>query len=115
MLEGKYTLDTKFDENDHRSHRPRAWLVEGLQKIEKVQPICRERGVSVGQLALMWLWAHPSIVSALPNVYSDEQLEEFAAASGQPPLTETELETIDALYRRNFDVQPYVETAAVSS
>src|SRR6266581_894011 len=38
MLEGKYTLDTKFDESDHRSHRPRAWLVEGVQKIDRLKP-----------------------------------------------------------------------------
>ena len=26
MLEGKYTADTVFPENDHRRHRPRSWL-----------------------------------------------------------------------------------------
>src|SRR5438132_2054677 len=62
MLEGKYTLDTKFDESDHRSHRPRAWLVEGLQKIDRLEPLCRKRGISIGQLALLWLYAHKSIV-----------------------------------------------------
>ena len=45
MLEGQYTLETKFDESDHRSHRPRAWLVEGLQKVDRLIPLCRERGV----------------------------------------------------------------------
>ena len=28
MLEGKYTEDTVFPENDHRRHRPRSWLIE---------------------------------------------------------------------------------------
>ncbi|MBV8151966.1 MAG: aldo/keto reductase, partial [Candidatus Eremiobacteraeota bacterium] len=27
MLEGKYTLETTFPAKDHRSHRPRSWLV----------------------------------------------------------------------------------------
>ena len=36
MLEGKYTKDTVFDENDHRRHRKQEWLVEGLQKIERL-------------------------------------------------------------------------------
>ena len=115
MLEGKYTLDTKFDENDHRSHRPRAWLVEGIQKIEKLEPMCRERGITVGQLALLWLWAHPSTLSALPNFYGEEQLEEFSQASGMPPLTEAELESIDALYRENFNVTPYQESLTATS
>ncbi|HEV7239111.1 MAG TPA: aldo/keto reductase [Thermoanaerobaculia bacterium] len=109
MLEGKYTLDTKFDENDHRSHRPRAWLVEGLQKVDRLTPLCRERGVSLGQLALLWLYAHPSIVSALPNIYEEAQLEEFAEASNHAPLNDEEMEKIHQMYERNFDITPYVE------
>src|SRR5205807_242065 len=61
MLEGKYTIDTKFDESDHRSHRPRAWLVEGLQKVDRLEVMRRQRGVTIGQLALLWLYAHPCI------------------------------------------------------
>lgn len=109
MLEGKYTLDTKFDENDHRSHRPRAWLVEGIQKVDRLKPLCEARGVTMGQLALLWLYAHPSIVSALPNIYGEEQLEEFTAASEHAPLTDDEMERIHQMYERDFDVVPYVE------
>lgn len=112
MLEGKYTIDTKFDENDHRSHRPRAWLVEGIQKIERLKPLCEARGVTVGQLALLWLYAHPSIVSALPNIYGETQLDEFAAASEHEPLTGAEMEQIHAMYVKNFEITPYVEEAA---
>jgi aryl-alcohol dehydrogenase-like predicted oxidoreductase len=114
MLEGKYTLETKFDENDHRSHRPRAWLVEGIQKVDKLRPLCETRGVTVGQLALLWLYAHPTIVSALPNIYDETQLEEFAAASEHAPLNDAEMEQIHELYERGFDVTPYVEEAAAA-
>ena len=112
MLEGKYTLETKFDENDHRSHRPRSWMVEGLQKVERLLPMCAERGVTLGQLALLWLYAHPSIVSALPNIYDEAQIEEFADASQHAPLTDAEMERIHAMYVQNFDIRPYVEEAA---
>jgi aryl-alcohol dehydrogenase-like predicted oxidoreductase len=112
MLEGKYTLETKFDESDHRSHRPRAWLVEGLQKVERLDPLCRERGVTITQLALLWLYAHRAILSALPNIYDEEQLREFVAASDHPPLTDAEMERVHELYVRNFDITPYVEHAA---
>src|SRR5881628_888302 len=81
MLEGKYTLDTRFDESDHRSHRPRSWLVEGLQKVDRLEPLRAARGVTIVQFALLWLYAHRSIVSALPNIYGEEQLREFVAAS----------------------------------
>jgi aryl-alcohol dehydrogenase-like predicted oxidoreductase len=114
MLEGKYTIDTTFDESDHRSHRPRAWLVEGLQKVDRLKSLCDQRGVSIGQLALLWLYAHPSIVSALPNIYDVAQIEEFAAASEHEPLLDAEMEQVHQLYERNFDITPYeAETAAV--
>ncbi len=109
MLEGKYTIDTKFDESDHRSHRPRAWLVEGIQKVERLEPLCEARGVTMSQLALLWLYAHPSVLSALPNIYDEAQLTEFAEASKQPILTDEEMEQIHDLYTRNFDITPYVE------
>jgi aryl-alcohol dehydrogenase-like predicted oxidoreductase len=111
MLEGKYTLETKFDESDHRSHRPRAWLVEGLQKVERLELLRRECDVTIGQLALLWLYAHPSIISALPNIYDRAQLVEFAAASDHPLLTDAEMERVHNLYMRNFDIKPYVEEA----
>jgi aryl-alcohol dehydrogenase-like predicted oxidoreductase len=112
MLEGKYTLETRFDESDHRSHRPRAWLVDGVQKVEKLRPICERLGVTVGQLALLWLYSQPAILSALPNIYGEEQIEEFSAASVEPLLQESDMELIDSLYRRNFDITPYVEETA---
>jgi aryl-alcohol dehydrogenase-like predicted oxidoreductase len=112
MLEGKYTLETKFDAEDHRSHRPRSWMVEGLQKVDRLMPLCKERDVTLGQLALLWLYAHPSILSALPNIYDESQIEEFAAASEHAPLSDEEMERIHAMYVRNFDVVPYVEEAA---
>jgi aryl-alcohol dehydrogenase-like predicted oxidoreductase len=115
MLEGKYTIDTKFDESDHRSHRPRAWLVEGVQKIERLKPFCEERGVTIGELALLWLYAHKSVLSALPNIYNEEQVDEFANASDHPPLHDEEMERIHELYVRGFDVQPYVEEVPVSA
>ncbi|HVR43085.1 MAG TPA: aldo/keto reductase [Thermoanaerobaculia bacterium] len=114
MLEGKYTLDTKFDESDHRSHRPRAWLVEGLQKVERLEPLRRELGTTIGQLALVWLWTHPAILSALPNIYGEEQIDEFAAASELPPLTSGEMEQVHELYVRGFDVTPWVESGVGS-
>jgi aryl-alcohol dehydrogenase-like predicted oxidoreductase len=114
MLEGKYTIDTKFDESDHRSHRPRSWMVEGLQKVERLEALRRERGVTIGELALLWLYAHPSVLSALPNIYDEQQLAEFIAASEHAPLTGAEMESVHEMYERNFDVTPYVEEAVTA-
>ena len=42
------------------------------------------REMTLGQAALKWLLAEPRVVTTLPNIYDDEQLAEFAAASDQP-------------------------------
>ena len=113
MLEGKYTAETTFDADDHRSHRPKSWLIEGLQKVDRLKPLCEVRGVTIGQLALLWLYAHPAVLSALPNIYNEEQLEEFAAASAHAPLSDAEMEQVHQMYTRNFDITPYVEAVTV--
>ena len=109
MLEGQYTKDTKFSENDHRSHRPKSWLFEGLQKIECLKFLTEETGKTLGQAALKFILAEPSIVTVLPNIYNEEQLREFATAADTADLTPEELRQIEELYRNNFYVTPYEE------
>jgi len=106
MLEGNYTADTTFPASDHRSHRPRSWLLEGLQKIERLRFLHEGRGMTLGQAALKWVLAEPSVTSAQPNIYSVEQLEEFAAAPDMPDLTAEDLVQVAELYARNYDVTP---------
>jgi len=102
MLEGQYTEDTVFPENDHRRHRPRSWLVNGLKKIRTLDFLTTD--MSLGQAALKWVLADPTVLSALPNVYGDEQLAEFALASDKPDLTPAQLARVTALSRVNFGV-----------
>jgi aryl-alcohol dehydrogenase-like predicted oxidoreductase len=102
MLEGKYTADTVFPENDHRRHRPRSWLVNGVEKVKTLEFLTRQ--MTLGQAALKWLLAEPLVVTTLPNIYDDEQLAEFAAAASLPELTANDMERIEALDRENFGV-----------
>jgi len=110
LLEGKFTEDTTFPATDHRSHRPREWLIDGLKKLERLHFLHEDTGRTIGQAALQWLLATPDIVSTLPNIYDAEQLEEFAAASDTPPLSEDELARIAGLYDHGF----YLEEAAAA-
>jgi aryl-alcohol dehydrogenase-like predicted oxidoreductase len=102
MLEGKYTEDTVFPANDHRKHRPRSWLINGIQKIRTLDFLSRD--MTLGQAALKWLLAEPLVVTTLPNIYDDEQLAEFAASSDLRDLTAAELEKVGALNETNFGV-----------
>ena len=103
MLEGKYTEETVFPENDHRRHRPRSWLVNGVQKVRTIDFLTTQ--MTLGQAALKWLLAEPRVVTTLPNVYDDEQLFEFADASDKPDLTEAQMARVAELAERNFGVE----------
>ena len=102
MLEGKYTVDTVFPENDHRRHRPRSWLVNGVKKVDTLDFLTKE--MTLGQAALKWLLAEPRVVTTLPNIYDEEQLAEFAAASEKADLSDADLARITELYDNNFGV-----------
>jgi aryl-alcohol dehydrogenase-like predicted oxidoreductase len=102
MLEGKYTKDTTFAKNDHRRHRPKEWLLEGLQKVEQLAFLTESGERTLGQAALKFILSSPEVASTLPNIYDEEQLEEFAAAPETPDLTQEELARIEALYESNF-------------
>ena len=112
LLEGKFTEDTTFPATDHRSHRPREWLIDGLKKLERLRFLHEGAGRTIGQAALQWLIATPDIASTLPNIYDAEQLEEFAAASDTPTLDEDELSHIAGLYEHNFGLQTGLEETA---
>ena len=104
MLEGKYTAETVFPPNDHRNHRPRSWLLNGVKKIDTLRFLeSSER--TLGQAALQWLLADERVASTLPNIYNEEQLVEFAKAPMTPALTADELRKIDELYSENFGVE----------
>jgi aryl-alcohol dehydrogenase-like predicted oxidoreductase len=103
MLEGKYTKDTTFPPTDHRSHRPKSWLINGLKKIETLQFLVGPDR-TLGQAALQWLLADPRVASCLPNIYEEAQLREFAAASESPALTKDELARVAALAATNFGI-----------
>ena len=104
MLEGKYTKDTTFPATDHRSHRPKSWLINGLKKIEKLQFLIGPDR-TLGQAALQWLLADPRIASCLPNIYDEAQLKEFATAPETPALTKDDLARIVELARGNFGIE----------
>jgi aryl-alcohol dehydrogenase-like predicted oxidoreductase len=105
MLEGKYTKDTTFPPTDHRSHRPKSWLINGLKKVETLQFLVGPDR-TLGQAALQWLLADHRVACCLPNIYEEAQLREFAEASESPALTKDELARIAELYKDNFGVGP---------
>jgi aryl-alcohol dehydrogenase-like predicted oxidoreductase len=105
MLEGHYDENTTFAKNDHRRHRPKEWLTTGLKKVEQLSFLTDSGERTLGQAALKFVLASPEVVSTLPNIYDEEQLEEFAAAPDTLDLTPDELSRIAGLYENNFGLE----------
>ncbi len=106
MLEGKYTKETVFDDNDHRAHRTKEWLEEGLQKIDNLQFLLENRdgNATLGQVALKWILADPANTSIQPNIYNVEQIREFSGAPDIDEFDADELGEVDLLYSTNFGI-----------
>ncbi len=112
LLEGRYSRETTFGKDDHRffrvstDERKKAWLDAGLKKVERLRFLTDGRGRTMAQAAIRWILAEPCFACVLPNIYNEEQLEEFAAASDVPDLTPDEVRRVNELYGRNFDLEP---------
>jgi aryl-alcohol dehydrogenase-like predicted oxidoreductase len=106
LLDDNLTLATSFPEGDHRRHRPREWLVEGLQKIERIRFLCDQgSGRTMAQAALRFI-LDTGTTTVIPTITSEAELREYAAAAAVPELDPAELRHVDELYARNFDVEP---------
>jgi aryl-alcohol dehydrogenase-like predicted oxidoreductase len=105
MLEGKYDENTTFGPNDHRRHRPKEWLTTGLRKVEQLSFLTESGERTLGQAALKFVLASPEVISTLPNIYDEEQIQEFAATSETPDLTDEELRRVAELYESNFGLE----------
>jgi myo-inositol catabolism protein IolS len=102
LLTGKFTKDTKFPENDIRSH---ALLFQGdifltaLEAVEEMKPIAQKYGKTLGQVALNWLLCQPGITSAIVGARRPSQVEENVGGQGWK-LEDEDLKTLDQLSKR---------------
>lgn len=103
MLEGHYNENTTFEKNDHRAHRPKHWLTNGLKKVEQLR-FLEKPGRTLGQMAIQYILSEPLMTTVLPNIYNEEQLKEFATAPDCEPLTSEDLARIKALVESNFGI-----------
>jgi aryl-alcohol dehydrogenase-like predicted oxidoreductase len=112
LLEGQYNQETTFGHDDHRSFRVtndekrKAWLLDGLKKVEQVSFLTKDTGRSLAQAAIQFILAEPSIGSVLPNIYNEQQLREFSAAPETPALTAQERAALAELHANNYGLAP---------
>ena len=108
LLDGTYRPGMAFPSTDHRAHRKQEWLENSLRKVGQLDFLYGEdTGRTIGQAAIQFALAQPTISSVLPNIVNEAQLREVAAAPFTPPLSEEELSCTADLDDHDF----YVEEA----
>ena len=109
LLDGTYTKDTVFEASDHRSHRRREWLERGLKKLAQLDFLAENLDATIGQIAIKFALSGPQVASVLPNITSQPQLQELAAASETQDLPQDLLDRVHELYDENFNLEPAEE------
>lgn len=95
LLTGKFSPETQFLEGDIRKDWTGGeWFQSNLEKVERLRPLVKE-GRTLTQLALGYVLSHPAVSTAIPGGKTPRQVEENAAASTRPLLSDGELQAID--------------------
>ncbi|MFD6312494.1 aldo/keto reductase [Streptomyces nigra] len=116
LLSGRYTKETVFPENDHRTYNRHgeafdqgetfsgvdyATGVEAAAEFSALAP----QGWTPAQLALRWIVQQPGVTTVIPGARSPEQARANAAAAALPDLGEDTLTAIRDLYDRRIKDQ----------
>jgi len=108
LLTGKYAVGTGVSIDDVRGQKSPEWMKyfkdgqpnpEFLKKIAAVREILTSNGRTLAQGALAWLWARSETNIPIPGFRTVKQVEENAKAMQFGPLTQAQVEEIDALIR----------------
>ena len=111
LLDGTYTKDTVFEPDDHRSHRRREWLEQGLKKLAQLDFLTEHVDATIGKIAIKFALSGTNVATVLPNITNMPQLEEFAAASDIEDLPDDLVNRTMELYDEDFYLEAPEESA----
>jgi aryl-alcohol dehydrogenase-like predicted oxidoreductase len=107
LLNEQVTPDTELGEGDHRGFRPEEWYETGWEKIEELRFLERDGERTMGQAAIQWLLSFDEVATVTPTFRSTDDIDEWAAASETPALSDEEQERVADLYADNFGVDRF--------
>jgi aryl-alcohol dehydrogenase-like predicted oxidoreductase len=117
LLSGRYTRDTAFAADDHRTFNRAGEAFDvgetfagvpfevGLDAVEDLRPLVPE-GATLAQLALRWILMHDAVSTVIPGARSPEQARANAAAADLAPLGPSTMATVGAVYAQR--IAPHV-------
>ncbi|MFJ4922916.1 aldo/keto reductase [Streptomyces sp. NPDC088725] len=113
LLSGKYTKDTVFAADDHRSFNRHGEAFDqgetfsgidyetGLKAAAEFAGLAPE-GATSAQTALRWIVQQPGVTSVIPGARSVAQARANAAAAALAPLPQATLDAVTELYDRSL-------------
>jgi aryl-alcohol dehydrogenase-like predicted oxidoreductase len=116
LLSGKYTRDTTFSADDHRTFNRHGEQFDvgetfagvpfevGLDAVEELRPLVPQ-SATLAQLALRWILMHDGVTTVIPGARNADQARANAAAADLPPLTDDAMDRIAAVYRERIAPQ----------
>jgi len=104
ILTDKFVEVPRFEPGDHRALRRAQWFSQAMEKRQRLLFLAQDSGRTLAQAAIKFCMAQPSIAAVLPNITSQADIKEFAAASEAPDLTPDEIARIQELLDHNYYV-----------
>ena len=123
LLSGRYTTDTVFSADDHRTYNRHGEAFDvgetfsgvdyptGVRAAAEFAAIVAEPGafaadlgttVTTAQAALRWVIQQPGVTTVIPGARNPEQARQNAAAADLPPLSGHALGQIEDLYDKDL-------------
>lgn len=116
LLSGRYTKDTKFEPNDHRTYNRHGEAFDigetfagvdfetGVEAAQEFAALVPE-GTTPAQAALRWIIQQPGVTTVIPGARNVTQARANSAAADVPPLSDGVLAAIEDLYDRRIRAQ----------
>lgn len=116
LLSGRYTRDTVFPADDHRTYNrdgaafDQGETFSGVDFAEGVAAAAEfselaPAGATPAQTALRWIVQQPGVTTVIPGARSPQQATANAGAAAFPPLPEATLDAVRELYDRRIRAQ----------
>jgi aryl-alcohol dehydrogenase-like predicted oxidoreductase len=116
LLSGRYTKDSAFPADDHRTYNRHG---EAFDVGETFSGVDFETGVEAAQefaalalpggtpaqTALRWVIQQPGVTTVIPGARNPDQARQNSAAADLPPLSQQSLDAIENLYDKYFRAQ----------
>ncbi len=114
LLSGRYTTETTFAENDHRTYNRDGQAFDqgetfagvdfetGVEAAQEFSALAAEHGIAPATAALAWLAQLPGVSTVIPGARSPEQARANAQAGDVPELGAEFHARVVELYDRRF-------------